>query len=187
MKIPVTEAMRLKKEISAHIRKIQYSEMESNWRRSKGSDSSVSFGETYSDGLHLIDDGKIDVLQKIQNMGQLLRISEIINSAIANFNHENGIGQMIRTRQNDKFMLEYYDKVVLPNSVASIKSDRDKDSGKISKIEFIPILNKNDIRARIKELKNSVREIQAKVESLNTKMIEVDFSYDDLDDLLSDK
>lgn len=186
MKITVSEALRIKKEVAEHIRAIEYNDMRGrSYRLSGKKDLDIYFGETWENHELMHDEGKISVSDRINNVSKILDVSEDLNRLIAVFNHKNDVGILVRKRQNLKFLLNYYEEVVSKNSVPSAKSVRDKDTGKVTKVVFKPSLSKAHIRNKIKGLRSDIRKIQADLDNINTQTIDIPYEYDDIYDLMN--
>ena len=186
MQVTVVEALRLKKEIAAHIREIETERPRYRMRTSDNDDSKVCYGTRWEDGEEMIDEGKTPVNKKVENLIAILKVSAQINKSISDFNHVNGIGDLVRERQNAKMVLEYYQNIILPKSVPTTKSVRDKESGKVTKVKFEPFLKKSEVRERIKILKSDIRDLQSEIETFNVKKIELPFSYDEVYNLMNE-
>jgi hypothetical protein len=185
MNVTVSEAMRIKKEIATEIQNIEtgiYYSVSSRLKRAHV--DNVSYGVRYEDDTLMMDEGKVCIETKIEEFQKLLSMSEVVNTVLANFNHDNEIGSMVRSRQNLALMLKFYDQQVMANSVPSVKSEKDKDSGKITVVRFDPILSKSDIRTEVKNIKKSMRELQSQIEALNSKKVDLPFTFDDLDSVI---
>jgi hypothetical protein len=185
MKVTVSEAMRIKKEIGSFISNTE-SSIRYNLSRGKDKSSRIVYGQRTENNIEILDEGKKSVVDDVRDFEEILSISEKVNTALADFNHTNGVGNMVRKRQNLKLLLAYYEKRIMENSSPSVKTERDKESGIVTTIKFDPYLNKSEIRSKIKEIKSSMRNLQFSIEKSNNKQIDLPFSYDDVYDLLND-
>ena len=132
MKLTVTEAMRLKSDISQEIGKLQYT--------SRG----LSYGTHTENDLRVDDESQTTIVQHMKRTENLLSISYEINSTLDKFNKENDISLMVRQMKNNQFMLSMYDSA-LNNAVAKDVSRREKLDNKFVTVvtKFEPYLKKS--------------------------------------------
>lgn len=171
MKITVTEALRLKNEVSNVIKTLNYSIHQS------------SFGETTEDD-EIISQDK-DKFQEVETALILgLSYSEELNNSLSKFNKENGVDSTVRRMQNAKLLLDVYSRNL--SKTKPTKQKRFENLGNIRKsieIIYTPFISSKEMKSKISEQKAICRELQTKVEQLNQKTLEVSFNYKEIESL----
>ena len=172
MKITVTEAMRLKNEISQEIGRLQYT--------SRG----VSYGTSTENDLRVDEQNETTIVQHMERSKKLLEISYEINCTLDKFNKEHGISLMVRQMKNNQFLLSMYDSA-LNNAVAKDVSRREKMDNKFVTVvtRFQPYLTKTEIRSTQKSLKSDNRQLQSQIDKLNAQTVILSFDYQRLEEL----
>jgi len=177
MKITVVDALRLKKEISEKVRRIQE-------YINYGSES--LYGIHYQDGEEMTDNVlKFDKLLDL--LETAFSYSEEINNKISDFNFNNTITHKVRRIQNFKYGISVLEKSLnfLNNKVSKsfqvIGNER-----KLVVSTFKPCMDKKTVKGLIKSLKTDIRELQKEIDKLNNEEIEVSFDYDDVESLRID-
>lgn len=173
MEIQVIEALRLKNEISNYVRDLEFH-----------AKNSIVVGHTYEDDVIATNGGGFDYKDTLEKLEKALKFSEEINGKLADFNRVNYIDDLIRQKQNLKMLKEVYESI-LPKTKPTA-SNSWVILGEVRKqvlTEYRPLLQSKEIKEKIKIYKNSIREIQTKVEKLNQKTIELSFEYQDVDNL----
>jgi hypothetical protein len=176
MKIHITEALRLKNEISALIRTLEYQ-----------AKSNIIMGKTYEDNILASEGEGLDFDLTIEKLEKALQFSEEINNKLADFNRINGIDALIRKMNNYKMLKSVYE-----SSLSKSKATKTTtwvivgDTRKQVVREYRPLHNSTQIKDKINELKKSVRDIQSKVEKLNLETLELNFEHADIDVLSLD-
>ncbi len=172
MKLTVTEAMRLKNEISQEIGRLQYT------RRG------VSYGTSTENDIRVDDESLTTIVEHMERSNKLLVISAEINNVLDKFNKNNDISLMVRRMKNNQFMLSMYDSA-LNNAVAKDVKRREKmDNNFVTVVtKFEPYLKKSAIRQILKTLKADNRELQSKIDKMNAQSITLNFDYKDFEDL----
>jgi hypothetical protein len=173
-KIQVTEALRLKNQISEYFRTVQGS---GNFK--------VYYGTTYIDNVVQQDliSNKISSVEYLEHFSKLCSLSEEINDKLSNFNRVSKIDSLVRRKANVEAKISLIERAI-NNSVANEKETVTvTNSGeKVKTItKFTPILVIDDLKNQIISLKSEVREIQNKVDKLNLKTIDLSFSFEDFD------
>ena len=173
MEIQIIEALRMKNEISNHVRDLEFN-----------AKNNIVIGNIYEDGVKTTDGEGFPYKETMEKLELALKFSEEINGKIADFNRVNHIDDLIRQKQNLKMLKEVYESI-LPKTKPTA-SNSWVILGEVRKqvlTEYRPLLQSKEIKEKIKIYKNSIREIQTKVEKLNQKTIELTFEYQDVDNL----
>lgn len=172
MEITLTEALRIKNEISNAIKTLQY-----------GIHSS-SFGTTSEDGQVVSEDkDKFNDVEASLIKG--LKLSEQLNATISGFNKDAGVDSIVRKLQNEKLLLGIYIQNL--QRTKPTKSKRVETVGNTRQtieMEYTPYVSSKDMKERMSKCKSNIRDFQSKVEKLNQSKIEVDFSYTDIESLV---
>ncbi len=172
-KIQVTEAMRLKGEISNYFNQIRYKLNQSY------------LGDTYVDSIlrEEIVYNKIKFNEALEHLQKLCTYSEEINTALSNFNRINKIDSLIREKANIQVIIELLTKK-LPEtkSNSAINTHISSTGEKINTItEYKPFITEESINEQNLLLKTKVRDIQNKVDKLNLKTIDLSFTFDEFE------
>lgn len=176
MKIHVTEALRLKNELSALVRTLEY-EAKSN----------MLMGKTFEDNILVSEGEGLDFESTIGKLETALAYSEEINNKLADFNRINGIDAQIRKMNNYKMLKSVYE-----SSLSKSKATKSTtwvivgDARKQVVREYRPLHNATQIKDKINTYKKQIREIQSSVEKLNLESIELSFEHADIDALSID-
>lgn len=173
MKTTVTEALRLKNEISKIVRSL-----DQNTRY-----NSV-FGQKYVDGVIASDGEGVEFKTLIEKLTTALEISESINSRLSMFNRESGIDSIVRKIQNIKLLISIYEES-LPRTKSSTRNTwiTVHNERKMVVEEFKPDVTSTEIKDKINELKRTMRALQTEVEKLNQTEIDLSFEYTDIENL----
>ena len=173
MKIQITEALRLKNEISNNVRDLEFN-----------AKNNIIVGNIYEDGVLSTDGEGLAYKDTIEKLELALKFSEEINGKLADFNRLNNVDDFIRQKQNLKMLKEVYENI-LPKTKPTTSNSWVilGDTRKQVLTEYRPLLQSKEVKEKIRIYKNSIREIQTKVEKLNQKTIELSFEYQDVDNL----
>lgn len=172
MEISVNEALELKGQLSSEI-----SKLESELRRS-----------TSGRNIEILQDGsEVDVTSEnrtyMEVLADLNKLQEnliLLEATILEFNVNNGITYNVRKLKSIKSQIEHLENL-LEMSVAhkSHPTYYTKDAtNTVKTTEFRPLYVKDTIKATIKILKASQRELQAAIFTANTQIISVPFDVD---------
>lgn len=173
MKISVTEALRLKNEISKLVQNLQYKL------------HACVIGTNYEDDVEV--SAKEYLFGDINSsLVKALKFSEEINDVLSGFNRDNKVDCIVRKLHNAKLLSDAYERL-LPNTKEK-KFSRWENLGdgqrKQVNIKYVPMVTSSEMKKLINEQKKIYRDAQKTVESLNMKEIEVSFSYDDLESII---
>lgn len=100
MEIQVIEALRLKNEISNHVRDLEFN-----------AKNNMVVGNIYEDGVKTTDGEGFPYKETMEKLELVLKFSEEINGKIADFNRVNHIDDLIRQKQNLKMLKEVYESI----------------------------------------------------------------------------
>ena len=175
MKITVSEALRLKNEISKSVSAIQSETYRAPLGLVKEEDQIISDES---------DNKKFE--ETVSRLEKALGFSEEINSKIAAFNKSNQVDDKVRSMQNNKLLLSVFENA-LPKT-KSTKTNRFENLGngvrKSIKVEYIPAVTSSAVKSKISHFKTKYRTIQNEIEILNQGSIELSFSHEDLESLI---
>jgi len=176
MKITVSEALRLKNEISNTVSKLN--------------------SETYRAPLGITKEAEVVVsnasdavkfTEGVSRLEKALSYSEEINSKIALFNREHKIDDKVRSMHNNKLLMSVYENA-LPRTKAT-KTNKFENLGngvrQTISVEYIPTITSVDVKSKISHYKTKYRTTQNEIEILNQGTLELSFSYEDVEALLS--
>jgi len=176
MKITVSEALRLKNELAKTVQAI-HSE---TYR--------APLGITKEDGQSLTDekDGQ-KFNEAVDRLSKALSFSEEINSKIAQFNKENKIDDKVRSMQNDKLLLGVFEGSLVRTKAAKSTKFENLGNGtrKAIVVEYVPTVTSSEVKSKIAHYKTKYRTLQNEIEKLNQGFVELTFSYDDVESLVS--
>jgi len=172
MKITLTEALRIKNEISKIVNetqhKIRYAE----------------FGTLTENGITVTGDNQSFVeLETV--LAKALTLSQLINDFISDFNKQSGVDKLVRSLQNEKMFLKLYtDNLDKFKQKSTTKFQNLTASREEIKVVYEPHVSLSVVKKRISDLKAIIRENQNKIESFNTTVIELPFEYSDVEELV---
>lgn len=172
MEITLTEALRIKNELSNIVKTLNYSV------------HSASFGSTTEDGEVVSQD--VVTFQDVEtSLIKGLGYSEELSAKISSFNKDSSVDNIVRKMQNAKLLLETYTRNLEKTKPRTNK--RFENLGTIRKsIEMVytPSITSKDMKSRISTQKSLVRDYQSQVEKINQSKISVEFEYADLEALV---
>jgi len=172
MELTLTEALRIKNEISNTIKTLTYGI------------NQASFGVTTEDSE--VISPELDSFQDVEaSLVKALGYSEELNNTISLFNKENGVDVIVRKMQNSKLLLDIYNRNLQKTKPS--KQKRFETVGNVRKsveIVYSPSLTSKDMKEKISNQKSLVRDYQSQVEKLNQNKIKVTFEYSDLESLV---
>lgn len=172
MEITVTEALRIKNEISAAVDKLKYNI------------NNASFGVTTEDG-EVISDEKEKFGEVEEKLIKALTLSEEINSVIAAFNQSSEVPNTVRKMQNAKLLMEVYSR-----NLQKTKPNKSKRFENLSTVRksietvYTPSVSGKELKNRISSQKTLVRNFQSKIEQANQLTVKVSFEYADVENLI---
>lgn len=171
MQITLTEALRLKSEISTVVKNLSRQINSASLGITKENDVIISRNDiVFAD----IEDALI----------KGLNYSEELNNSISSFNKDNKVDAIVRKLQNAKLLLDIYTinlprtKPTKQNRFESFSTER-----KVVEIVYTPSMSSKDMKEKILSQKAITRELQTQVEKLNQQEIEVSFTYEDIEAL----
>lgn len=171
MQITLTEALRLKSEISTVVRNLSRQI------------NSASLGVTEENGV-IISRNDVIFADVEDALIKGLNYSEELNNSISSFNKDNKVDAIVRKLQNAKLLLDIYTinlprtKPTKQNRFESFSTER-----KVVEIVYTPSMSSKDMKEKILSQKAITRELQTQVEKLNQQEIEVSFTYEDIEAL----
>lgn len=176
MKTTVTEAMRLKKEVS----EIVCSLNDNAYR-------SINMGNVYIDGVISSEGYGYSYSLVYEVLNRALNVNEEINHVLANFNRENGVDSFVRAMMNNRLNVKMLERL-LPLTKPSCKNTWVEIQNKRKTVveEYQPTVTTTEIKEKLSMHKKQMRELQVKIEKLNQKEIEFSFSYEDVEKLRLD-
>ncbi len=172
MELTLTEALRIKNEISNTIKTLTYNIHTS------------SFGETTEDG-EVISEDKEKFYIVETSLLKALKYSEELNNTISSFNKENEVDVIVRKMQNAKLLLDIYTRNL--QKTKPNKQKRFENLGTVRKsieIIYVPDITSKNMKEKMSQQKSLVRDYQSQVEKLNQNKIEVSFGYNNLENLI---
>lgn len=172
MEITLTEALRIKNELSNTIKQLNY-----------GVHSS-SFGKTVEDNEVVSQD--VETFENVEaSLIKALNYSEELNSKIAEFNRVSSVDSIVRKMQNSKLLLDIYSRNLDKTKPKTNK--RFENLGTIRKsieIVYTPTITAKAMKDRISSQKSKIRDFQSQIEKANQTKILIGFEYADLESLV---
>lgn len=172
MDITITEALRIKNELSNTIKTLNYNIHQS------------SFGKTTEDGEVISQD-----VEKFENVeASLIRAlgySEELNGKISEFNRTTGVDTIVRKMQNSKLLLDVYTRNLEKTKGKTNKRFENLSTVRKSiEIVYTPTVTAKSMKDRISTQKSKIRDYQSKIEKENQNTISLTFGYSDLENLM---
>lgn len=171
MIITLTEALRLKNEVSNLIKTLHYRLNTSSHGTLTENDVDVTREEfSYP-----------EVEQSLLNA---LSISEQLNEAISSANARLHVGDYVRKLQNAKLLHGVY-----LNSLSKSKASVNKrfetvgNTRETITVKFTPYVTSVAMKEKISTQKEAIRYLQGKIDQINQTTIELNFEYSDIENL----
>lgn len=175
MKITVSEALRLKNEISKSVQSIHSETHRAPLGLLKEDDQVISDES---------DSKKFE--ESVARLEKALGFSEEINSKIASFNKLNQVDDKVRSMQNNKLLLSVFEHALTRTKATKTTKFENLGNGtrKSIKVEYVPAVTSTDVKSKISHFKTKYRTTQNEIEILNQNTIELSFSHEDLESLM---
>jgi hypothetical protein len=175
MEITVSEALRLKNEISKSVQSIQSETHRAPLGLIKEDDQIIS---DESDGKKFEE--------SVFRLEKALKFSEEINSKIAGFNKANKVDDKVRSMQNNKLLLSIFEHALARTKPTKTTKFENLGNGtrKSIKVEYVPAVTSTEVKSKISHFKTKYRTTQNEIEILNQNTIELSFSHEDLESLM---
>lgn len=172
MELTLTEALRIKNELSNTIKTLNYNAFQ------------ASFGKTTEDGVVVSQD--VDSFETVEaSLIKALGYSEELNGKIADFNKTSQVDVIVRKMQNAKLLLDVYTRSLDKTKPKTNKRFENLGTVRQSiEIVYTPNITAKAMKDRISTQKAKIREYQAQVEKANQSKISLSFEYVDLESLL---
>ncbi len=172
MEITLTEALRIKNELSNSIKQLNYSIHQS------------SFGKTVEDGEIISQD--VESFENVEaSLIRALGYSEELNGKISEFNRISAVDVIVRKMQNAKLLLDIYNRNLDKTKPKTNK--RFENLGTVRKsieIVYSPTITAKSMKDRITTQKAIIRDYQTQIEKANQTKISIAFEYSDLESLI---
>jgi hypothetical protein len=172
MEITLTEALRIKNELSNTIKTLSYAIHQS------------SFGVTTEDGQITSEEGQTfkDAEESLING---LSYSEEINNKLSSFNKESSVDVIVRKMQNSKLLLDIYNRNLEKTKPKKIKRFENLGTVRQSiEVLYIPTVTSKEMKEKITQQKAFVRGYQSEIEKLNQNKITLNFEFSDIENLI---
>lgn len=172
MTITVTEALRLKNEISNIVKQLQYKINQS------------SFGDNYEDDTLVSTDVENKFIDTETSLIKALTYSTNINNTLSSYNRSNGVDGMVRDMQNEKLLLSIYQGNLDKCKPNKRKRFETVGNTRVSiETEYKPTITSSVMKDKISQCKNKIRVFQTDIEKLNQGSIELNFGFSDLENI----
>ena len=152
MEITLTEALRIKNELSNTVKKLNYSIHQS------------SFGKTVEDGEVVSQD--IENFENVEeSLIKGLSYAEELNNKISDFNKVSTVDVIVRKMQNAKLLLDIYTRNLDKTKPKTNK--RFENLGTVRKsieIVYTPTITAKAMKDRISSQKSLIRDFQSQIE-----------------------
>jgi len=175
MQVTITEALRIKNEVSTIVGQLQ------------NGLGSVNYGKVVDGGKEVFYENTTFPTYLTQ-LNKILAISQEINDKLSKFNVESGISSLVRQKANCELLIRVYETAI--SSIRQPVSRRYEIVGAVRmEIEttFTPFLSKKDIKELIKSCKASIRKIQQDIDTHNAEKIDFSFEYSDVENLTTEQ
>jgi hypothetical protein len=170
MKVSVVEALRIQKEIAQAVQQAMCHER------------GCKYGVSLEEGV-VLDQGNAKAFPEfITNLLNLFDISQKINSILADFSVKNKVSDMVRERENLKVLLRIYENglQMFPSASTTRFEIVGTQKTKVTRT-FEPYVTKKAMKEKVKELKASIRDTQAKIDVANAQIIDLPFEFADFE------
>lgn len=178
MKVTINELMRIRKEIAGAIvserQKLQYN---------------VTYGRRFEDGVDVTETDKDNFIDVINKLSELNGVSEIISSVLDDFNLKNQIPALVRNIKNVTFTKDACSEALNKLNQSNSEKFMNMANGdrKLVLHSFIPYIVKQDFNEEyIKTRQTIIRKLQGELDKLNVTEVEIPYTYEDLDRMISD-
>lgn len=169
MKVTVTEALRLKNEISTMVSALQ------------SSIGASEYGITY-EGDKLVTDEDREKFQDVYDqLSKILVISQGINSVLAKYDVESSVSDLVRESKNKELLIRVLTQALQYKDNTSTSYQVVGNKRVEVKTHFIPHLSSKEIKLRITSLKKALRDIKSQIDKKNAATVELSFEYEDLE------
>ena len=175
MQVTITEALRIKNEVSTIIGQLQ------------SHIGSVNFGKIMDGGKEICNEN-VSFPEYLIQLNKALSISQEINDGLAEFNVESGISSLVRQKSNCELLIRVYESAI--SMIRQPVSRRHEIVGAVRmEIEtvFTPFLTKKEIKELIKACKATIRKIQQDIDMHNAETINFSFEYSDIENLSTEQ
>jgi len=167
MKVTITEALRLKNEVSQIVNKVNAMAVDYGITKENGEESVISDRDSFID--------QIDKLEKI------LKISEAINSILAKFSVDSGVSDLVRKSKNIELQKQLLERSMGYKQTSRLSYQVVGNERVAVKTEFVPYFSGKQIKEKIAGYKSILREVTSKIDVANSSMVELPFEYSDLE------
>src|SRR3990172_575242 len=152
MKITVTEALRLKNEISGIVNTLNYAS------------NSAQFGIIKEDG-ETTSEEKENFSLVFERFQKALSFSEEINNTLSTFNRTTQIDAKVRAMHNEKLKLQILTSALPKTKPSSTSRFENLGNGqrKAVKVTYTPTINSNEVKSMMAEVKRKMREFQTEI------------------------
>ncbi len=173
MEITITEALRIKNELSQAVKTLNY---KVNY---------ASFGVITEDNEVVSQD--TDKFEEVESsLIKALNFSEELNGVISSFNKNSRVDDTVRKMQNAKLLLEVYTRNL--DKTKPKQNKKFENLGTVRQIidvVYTPSISAKEMKDKISVQKTIIRELQSSVEKVNQSVISVNFEYSDLESLVN--
>lgn len=176
MKVTVTEAMRIKNEVSMAI---------GNLQRYVGA---INYG-TMVDGGKEVVNTNASIVDYMKELQRKLIISLEVNDKLSRFNVESGISSLVRQKANNELLIKTYEQVLSMLNRQPVSRRYEVVGNNRIEIEtlFTPFVSKKEVKECMKALRSDIREIQKSIEIRNAEFVDLNFEYSDIENSVLDQ
>jgi hypothetical protein len=170
MNVTVTEAMRVKNQVSQKVQEIQSQAHQVQYGVMKEGDAIIGEQDTkkFEDFL--------------QALNGIYSISEKINSILARFNVESGIADAVRQKANLTSIQNYLESAIAQSATRKSTGWQMVGTQRTAVTQiFTPYMTKSELKAKVKAVKGEIRKLQSLIDSKNSEEIDLPFEYEDID------
>jgi len=171
--ITVAEALRVKNELAGLVSELQQKV------------AYASCGDTYEDGVLTSKKNAGSVTEVLPLLEKALSLSHAVHSTLARFNNaQTDLADSVRKLENVKVLQRTLSSILLKSEPTTTTSFSALSNARVKvNVEFKPFFSKSELKARLKSLKTEQRELQNKVDTLNSHTISLQFELEELEEL----
>ena len=182
MKLTISEALRLKNEVSSVVSRLS-KHLKTKDRYTFDEDKlDISYGVTCENNEKVSVEDSISFLEYEEKLTKALIVNFTLNDAISSFNNSKNLTSLVRERQNSLLLIKVYN-LALEKAKESKSSKFEVVGEKREKIEvtYTPYVSSFELKDKIKKLRKRIRELQKEIDRANTTIINVEINEEDLD------
>ena len=171
--ITVAEALRVKNELAGLVSELQQKV------------AYASCGDTYEDGVLTSKKSAGTVKELLPLLEKALSLSFATNSMLARFNNAQSVlADSVRRLENAKVLQRVLGSILEKSEPQTTTTFSALSNARVKvSVDFKPFFTKSELKARLRELKITQRELQNRVDTLNSHTVSLPFELEELEEL----